>query len=227
MASQKILVIEDDRSLIDVLQYNLTQAGYEVSTAMDGQSGYDKAVQTHPDLILLDVMLPLSDGIEVCLRLRANPETQDTRIVMLTAKSEESDELVGFKVGADDYVTKPFKVKVLLERIKALLRRRSSKPVSDLISSQGITIDKRRHVVRRNDVTLPLTKTEFDLLEALMRQPGRAFNRSELMNAAIGDDSLVLERTIDVHIRALRQKLGEDAELIETVRGVGYRFREA
>lgn len=226
MSNQKILVVEDDRSLVDVLEYNLLQAGYDVSIAMDGQSGYDKAVRTLPDLIVLDVMLPITDGIEVCRLLRANPDLQATRILMLTAKSEESDQLVGFAVGADDYVTKPFSVKVLLERVKSLLRRRTTAKDSELITSGGLSIDRRRHLVRYENKSLPLTKTEFQLLETMMRQPGRAFYRNELMDAAIGDDSLVLERTIDVHIRSLRQKLDSAAELIETVRGVGYRFRE-
>ncbi|MFT5524409.1 MAG: two-component system phosphate regulon response regulator PhoB [Pirellulaceae bacterium] len=226
MSKQKILVVEDDRSLVDVLEYNFCQAGYDVSVAMDGQNGHDKAVRLIPDLIVLDVMLPVIDGIDLCRQLRANSDLKGTPIVMLTAKSEESDQLVGFAVGADDYVTKPFSVKVLLERVKALLRRRAAPIDDDLITRQGISIDRHRHIVRYQNKPLPLTKTEFQLLEALIRQPGRAFSRGDLMDAAIGDDSLVLERTIDVHIRALRQKLDSAADCIETVRGVGYRFRE-
>ena len=146
---------------------------------------------------------------------------------MLTAKSEETDQVVGFTLGADDYVTKPFSVKILLERIKALLRRRESSGEStETIVSQGVMIDRRRHRVMIDDVPISLTRSEFELLEALVRQPGRVFSRAELIDAALGDDALVLERTIDVHIRALRQKLDQHSQLIETVRGVGYRFRD-
>jgi two-component system phosphate regulon response regulator PhoB len=148
-------------------------------------------------------------------------------IIMLTAKAEESDQVVGFSMGADDYVTKPFSVKVLVERIKALQRRRLPSPSDgEQLSSQGIIIDRVRHRAMAGDRPLGLTLSEFRLLEALLRQPGRAFSRAELIDSALGDDAMVLERTIDVHIRSLRQKLGEHADVIETVRGIGYRFRE-
>jgi two-component system phosphate regulon response regulator PhoB len=227
MAQLKVLVIEDDRSLADVLAYNLKQAGYEVLVARDGQDGLRQAQLKIPDFVILDLMLPVIDGLEVCRRLRSDPATQNVLILMLTAKAEESDQLVGFSMGADDYVTKPFSVKVLLERFKALERRRSGPAEdSDVVTSHGVTIDRRRHRAVAGDEPLTLTLSEFRLLEALVRQPGRAFTRNELITAALGDEAMVLERTIDVHIRALRQKLGPRAELIETVRGVGYRFRE-
>lgn len=227
MAKTKVLVVEDDRSLAEVLVYNLRQAGYEVFVAADGQDALAQAEMRAPDLILLDLMLPIIDGIEVCRRLRAEAATRDVLIVMLTAKSEETDQVVGFSLGADDYVTKPFSVKVLLQRLRALERRRA---VADdehhVVASQGITIDRRRHLACAEGQPLNLTLSEFRLLEVLVRQPGRAFSRTELIDAALGEDTMVLERTIDVHIRSLRQKLAEQADLVETVRGVGYRFRD-
>lgn len=227
MSKKRILVIEDDRSLSEVLAYNLRQEKYDAVVALDGMDGLRQAQIKAPDLIVLDLMLPQMDGLEVCRRLRSDPVTSKILILMLTAKSEETDQVVGFTMGADDYVTKPFSVKILLERIKALLRRRESNGEStDTIVSQGVLIDRRRHRVMIDDVPISLTRSEFELLEALLRQPGRVFSRAELIDAALGDDALVLERTIDVHIRALRQKLDQHSGLIETVRGVGYRFRD-
>ena len=228
MSKRKILVVEDDRALSEILVYNLEKAGYDVLKSMDGRDGLNQAQLHLPEIILLDVMLPVLDGVEVCRRLRAVPETASATIIMLTAKSEEADQLIGFSVGADDYVTKPFSVRVLLERVKALTRRKS-KPQdtdSDTVSRLGITLDRRRYRVSVDDQSIDLTKSEFKLLDTLIRQPGRAFDRSELIDSALGEDTLVLERTIDVHIRALRKKIGEKADAIETVRGVGYRFKE-
>lgn len=227
MSRHKILVVEDDRSLADVVRYNLQQAGYEVFWAYDGQDGLTQAQLQLPDLIVLDVMLPVMDGLEVCRRLRSSQQTKEILVLMLTAKGEETDHLVGFSVGADDYVVKPYSVKVLLERVRALIRRRDRQGVSnELISGSGIVIDRMKHSVTMNEEPMELTPSEFRLLETLMRQPGRAFDRSELIDSALGADTLVLERTIDVHIRALRKKLGEAADLIQTVRGVGYRFKD-
>lgn len=227
MTKQKILVIEDDRSLADVIRYNLKQAGYEVYWAFDGQDGIHQAQLHLPDLIVLDLMLPVVDGLEVCRRLRASPQTKDILILMLTAKGEESDHLVGFTVGADDYVVKPYSVKILLERIRALVRRRDRQTENtEQLSCQGIVIDRVKHCVTQDGRILDLTPSEFRLLETLIRQPGRAFDRSELIDSALGTDTLVLERTIDVHIRSLRKKLGESNDLIQTVRGIGYRFRD-
>jgi DNA-binding response OmpR family regulator len=227
MPQAQILIVEDDRSLAEVLEYNLRQDGYQTAVASDGQDGLRQARLHAPDLIVLDLMLPLVDGLEICRRLRADPVTRNILVLMLTAKTEETDEVVGFSVGTDDYVAKPFSVKVLLERIRALLRRRDG-TVNDgnVLVSQGVMIDRERHRATVEDRQLDLTPSEFSLLEALIRQPGRVFSRSELINAALGGDSLVFERTIDVHVRALRKKLGAHAELIETVRGVGYRFRD-
>lgn len=227
MAKQHILIVEDDRSLSDVLAYNVGQAGYSVTVAHDGREGLSQALCRTPDLILLDLMLPVIDGLEVCRRLRAHPSLRDVLIIMLTARSEETDQVVGLAMGADDYVTKPFKVKVLLERIKALLRRGSRGAMDrDIVTSRGLTIDRGRHAAMIDDRPLDLTYTEFMLLDTLIRRPGRAFTRAELIEAAL-DDSLALERTIDVHVRAIRMKLADRADLIETVRGVGYRFADA
>lgn len=228
MAKPRILVIEDERALREVLEYNLTKEGYEVLTASDGQDGLRRAQAQLPDLVVLDLMLPVIEGLEVCRQLRGDSRTKDVPVLMLTARSEEVDEVVGFQMGADDYVTKPFKVKPLMQRIKALLRRQREPEAgtSDVVHSHGIEIDRRQHRVVLDGTEVKLTPTEFKLLWAFIRQPGRAFNRQELMDAGMGDDALVLERTIDVHIKSLRQKLEERGEFIETVRGVGYRFRE-
>ena len=227
MPKTKVLVIEDDRSLVDVLTYNLKLAGYEVIVATDGQDGILQAQLKQPDIVLLDLMLPVVDGLDVCRRLRAGTDTRDMLIVMLTAKAEESDELVGFSLGADDYVTKPFSVKVLLERIKALRRRRQVDPLTDEVTTKmGVTVDRRKHQASLDNKPISLTRSEFRLLDTLIRQSGRVFLRSELIDAALGDDAMVMERTIDVHIRSLRRKMGKRADLVETVRGVGYRFAD-
>jgi two-component system phosphate regulon response regulator PhoB len=228
MPKPKILVVEDDRALMEILIYNLEKSGFEVFKSSDGRDALSQAQLRLPDIVLLDVMLPILDGVEVCRRLRSQPETATATIIMLTAKAEESDQLVGFSVGADDYVTKPFSVRVLLERIKALQRRKAKAfdEDGDSVSRFGITLDRRRYRVTVDDNIIELTKSEFRLLDTLIRQPGRAFDRSELIDSALGEDTLVLERTIDVHIRAIRKKIGERADAIETVRGVGYRFKE-
>jgi len=227
MAQPRILIIEDERALTDVLTYNLRREGYDTILAHDGQEGLRKAQTLLPDLILLDLMLPVLSGLEVCRELRSKEHTRGIPIMMLTARAEETDQIVGFSLGADDYVTKPFSVKVLVQRIKALQRRReAAADTTDVVEHLGVRIDRIRHQVDVEGRQIDLTPTEFRLLECLLRQPGRAFARSQLMDAAIGDGAVVLERTIDVHIKTLRRKLGAAGELIETVRGLGYRFRE-
>ena len=226
MAKSKILIVEDEASLVEVLSYNLQREGYEVVIAKEGREGLRKAQMQLPDLVLLDLMLPGLNGLDICRELRASPRTAGITILMLTAKGEETDQVVGFAMGADDYVTKPFSVKVLMQRIKVLLRRQGNpEPIGDVIEAAGIRVDKRAHQVTVKDESIALTPTEFRLLETLLRQPGRAFTRHDLMDAAVGD-TIVLERTIDVHIKSLRRKLGDAGERIETVRGVGYRFRD-
>jgi two-component system phosphate regulon response regulator PhoB len=227
MSKQTILIIEDERALVEVLTYNLRKEGFEVLSATDGQDGLRRAQTALPDLIVLDLMLPVIEGLEVCRVLKSGTRTRDIPLIMLTARSEEVDEIVGFQMGADDYVTKPFKIKPLIQRIKALLRRKKSPAAEgDVVSAGGVEIDRAQHRATVAGEELNLTPTEFRLLWSLVRQPGRAFSRHELMESAMGDDALVLERTIDVHVKSLRQKLAARAEQIETVRGVGYRFRE-
>ena len=226
MSTQTVLIIEDEPSLVEVLSYNLEKEGFEVLTASNGRDGLERARSALPDLVILDLMLPLIDGLQVCSQLRSDPKTQNIRVLMLTARSEETDEVVGFNVGADDYVTKPFKVRPLIHRIKALLRRNEkSKSETSVLSVHGVEIDKASFEVRVDDKELELTRTEFRLLWTLMRQPGRSFSRLELMDSSRGMDANALERTIDVHVRALRKKMGEPGDLIETVRGIGYRFK--
>lgn len=227
MSSQQILIIDDERGISDPLSYALRKEGFEVTCAYDGQDGLRRAQSLLPDLILLDLMLPIIEGLEVCRQLRGDPRTREIPILMLTARTEEIDEVVGFNMGADDYVTKPFKMKPLVQRVKALLRRPHLKEQSvDVVSRQGITLDRLHHRAVAEETELPLTPTEFKLLWTLLRQPGRTFNRNELMDASRGEDANAFERTIDVHVRSLRQKLGPRAVLVETVRGVGYRFRD-
>jgi two-component system phosphate regulon response regulator PhoB len=230
MAQPRILIIEDERGLTNALSYFFKREGYEVAIADDGREGLHKAQTTLPDVVLLDLMLPGMNGLDVCRELRAGERTRDIPIIMITAKTEETDHVVGYSLGADDYVGKPFSNKVLLAKVKALLRRvEGPGEPGDVTEHLGVKIDRVRHRITFNDELLDLTPTEFRLLETLIRQPGRAFRRKELMESAIGDGSVVLERTIDVHIKTLRQKLaaaGGDDDLIETVRSVGYRFRE-
>jgi two-component system phosphate regulon response regulator PhoB len=228
MTKQRILIIEDERALTDVLTYNLQREGYETIIAHDGQEGLRKAQTLLPDLVILDLMLPILNGLEVCRELRAGERTRHIPILMLTAKAEETDQVVGFSLGADDYVTKPFSVKVLVQRIKALQRRREGETnAGDVTEHLGVRVDRVRHVASVDGRLLDLTPTEFRLLECLLRQPGRAFRRSQLMDAAIGEGAVVLERTIDVHVKSLRRKLGRAGEYIETVRSIGYRLRES
>lgn len=229
MSKKRILIVEDERPLAEVLRANLEREGYEVFTSFDGLDGLRQAQIKLPDLILLDLMLPQKSGLEVCRELRAGSRTREIPILMVTAKAEETDELVGFAMGADDYVTKPYRMKVLVQRIKKELRRRDvddARGDETVIECNGVVIDRRRHRVTSNNEELLLTPTEYRLLEAMVRQCGRAFTRAELMDAAMGEDALVSERTIDVHVKSLRKKMGETADFIETVRGIGYRFRE-
>ncbi len=229
MSKTKVLIVEDDRSLSDILFYNLQQEGFNVFRAFDGREGIEQARKKEPDIVILDLMLPRISGIDVCRQLRKFKETRDTGILMLTARGEDFDQIDGFEAGADDYVVKPYSVRVLLERIRALQRRRTSEeaePVVETLECMGVKVDLRRHQVFVGDQELELTRSEFKLLQTLITEPGRAYERSELIESALGEDTLVLERTIDVHIRAIRRKLGALADVIETVRGVGYRFKE-
>jgi two-component system phosphate regulon response regulator PhoB len=226
MSRPRILIIEDERGLTQALEYNFGKEGYDVAIAHDGAEGLRKAQTLLPEVIILDLMLPGMSGLDVCRHLRAGERTKALPILMLTARAEETDQVVGFTLGADDYVTKPFNTKVLLQRVKVLLRRADSKPdAGEIVGAHGIQIDRVRHQATAHGKPVELTPTEFRLLECMLRQPGRAFTRHQLMDAAIGTGAIVLERTIDVHVKTLRRKLGGQ-DLIETVRGVGYRFKE-
>ena len=233
MSQPKVLIVEDERALVQSLTWYFAREGYETVVASDGQDGLRKAQTLLPDVVLLDWMLPVLDGMAVCRELKAGERTRDIPVVLITAKGEEADQVLGYGMGADDYVTKPFSNKVLLAKVKALLRRvQGQGEAGDVVEHQGVRIDRVRHKVTLHGGTVDLTPTEFRLLECLLRQPGRAFSRHQLMDAAIGEGQIVLERTIDVHVKTLRRKLVEVAdeaagELIETVRGVGYRFQEA
>ena len=230
MAQPRILIIEDERGLTQSLSWYFNREGYETHVAHDGLEGLRKAQTMLPDVVLLDIMLPGMNGLDVCRDLRAGERTREIPIIMITAKSEETDQVVGYSLGADDYVAKPFSNKILLHKVKALLRRvEGPGEPGDVTEHQGVKVDRVRHRVTVGGEALDLTPTEFRLLETLVRQPGRAFSRHQLMDTAIGEGSIVLERTIDVHIKMLRRKLsdaGASGDLIETVRGVGYRFRE-
>lgn len=230
MSKTKVLVVEDDRALSDILCYNLQNEGFNVFLAYDGREGIEQARLKLPDIIILDLMLPRFSGMDVCRLLRKLEETKDVGILMLTAKGEDIDQIDGFQAGADDYLVKPYSIRVLLERIRALQRRRTIEQLqaasADQLQCAGIKVDLLRRQVFLGDELLELTRSEFNLLQTLIAQPGRAFERRELIESALGEDTRVLERTIDVHIRALRRKMGNLSEHIETVRGFGYRFRD-
>ena len=224
-APARVLVVEDEPEMRDLLADNLEVEGYRVVAVGSAEEALQRFERQSFALILLDVMLPQASGFELCRTVRS----RDARIpiIMLTARNDEADRVLGLDLGADDYVSKPFSIKVLLERIKALRRRRSAEATSDEITTkQGVSVDRRRHQALAEGKPLALTRSEFRLLDTLIRQPGRVFHRTELIDAALGEDTMVMERTIDVHIRALRRKLGAFADVIETVRGVGYRYRD-
>ena len=229
MPRQKILVVEDEADIAELIEYNLTREGYDVVTTHDGEAGLALAGAERVDLVLLDLMLPGMDGIEVCRRLKADRETRGIAVIMVTAKGEEGDIVLGLGMGADDYVPKPFGPKELVARVKAVLRRQAT-PLSDddsrRIERDGLDIDAARHRVRIDGERAELTATEFRLLHFLARHPGRVFTRDALLNRVIGEDVIVIDRNIDVHVRAVRKKLGPCRDLIETIRGVGYRFRD-
>lgn len=231
--SELILIIEDDQDISELVQFNLEREGFRVEVAVDGEVGVVQALQHKPDLIILDLMLPGLDGLAVCKTLRSNAQTKDISIVMLTAKGEESDIVVGLEVGADDYLSKPFSPKELVARVKAVLRRPKNE-VSKVASQElapkksigPISIDHERHQVWHNSMPLALTLAEYRLLSTLISKPGRVFTREQLLEKITGGEVYVIDRNVDVHIRSIRKKLGDDAEFIITVRGVGYKCRE-
>ncbi len=227
MAGESLLVVEDEQDILNLLAYNLENAGYSVHKAGTGSQGVVKAREHLPDLILLDLMLPDFDGMEVCRRLRQDPKTQDIPIIMLTAKSEDEDIVHGLEAGANDYVTKPFSPKVLEARIKNVLRRRNEKPgdTVSVISHRGLEIDKARHEVKCRGEEVVLSATEFAILYHLAGHPGWVFSRNQIIDAVKGQNYPVTERSVDVQILGIRKKLGDTGQYIETIRGVGYRFK--
>ncbi len=222
-----ILVVEDERDLAELLRYNLNISGYEADVATDGREALEMVAKRLPDLIVLDVMLPVHDGVTVAKQLRLDERTARVPIVMLTAKAGDSDQVAGLKAGADDYVTKPFSVPVLMARVEAVLRRVvGDDDAASTLSLGPISVDTDRHEVSVDDAPIRLTLTEFRLLAALVAAPGRVLTRQSLISRAIGPGITVTERTVDVHVASIRKKLGEHGGMIKTVRGVGYRLSE-
>ena len=226
----RILVIEDDPDIQNLIQFNLSAEGFDVETASDGQSGLDRAKKIKPDLVVLDLMLPLLNGIEVCKGLRNNEETRSTPVIMLTAKGEESDVVFGLGVGADDYMIKPFSMKELVARIYTRLRGpmapEEKKDPQDITRYGGIEINRSRFEVTVSDAHVPMTLAEFRLFDALMSRPGVVMSRDTLLDAVTGGEGVLIDRNIDVHVRSIRKKLGEERDLIQTVRGLGYKFKD-
>jgi DNA-binding response OmpR family regulator len=231
MTKPKILIIEDEPDIRELLQYNLSRDGCEATAVADGKTGIAAARRLAPDLVLLDLMLPGMDGLEVCRKLRSDTATAGVAIIMVTARGEESDVVLGLGLGADDYITKPFKANEMLARVRAVLRRtREDSRVNDekrVVVAGALRIDPSRHKVTLDEEELALTATEFRILHYLASRPGRVFTRDQILAASMSPNTMVLERNIDVHIRSIRKKLGEHRRLIETVRAIGYRFAEA
>jgi two-component system alkaline phosphatase synthesis response regulator PhoP len=227
MPKKTVLAIDDEKDLIDLVRYNLEKEGFQVRGALDGETGLAMALQERPDVVLVDLMLPGLDGLEVCRRLRADSRTATIPLIMLTAKSGESDRIVGLELGADDYITKPFSPRELTARVRALLRRIASHQEPPTLLRRGeLAIDLDRREVTCRGKPVDFTATEFRLLHFLASHPGRVFSRGELIDHVLGRDVEVIDRTVDVHVMAVRKKLGKHGALVETVRGFGYRFRE-
>jgi two-component system phosphate regulon response regulator PhoB len=228
MPKERILVVEDEKDILELVRYNLTRENYQVFCATSAEEAMRIIASVPLDLIILDLMLPEMDGLEVTRRLKNNPRTQNIFIVMLTAKGSEADIVTGLELGADDYITKPFSPRVLLARIKAVIRRARDKKTEDnaVIQVHDLTIHPGRREVRVGETPMSLTYTEFQVLYCLARRPGWVFTRSQIVDAVRGDDYPVTDRSVDVQIVGLRKKLGSAGRYIETVRGVGYRFKE-
>lgn len=221
---QKILIVDDEPDILELIEYNLKKEGYQVYTAANGLEAIQQAKKHHPDLIILDIMMPKLDGIEACRQLRAMPEFKTTFMVFLTARSEEYSEISGFNVGADDYIAKPIKPRALISRINAILRRNtmSDTEVENKLEIGDLVIDREAYLVFQRGQKVVLAKKEFELLYLLASKPGKVFTREVILNNIWEDSVVVTNRTIDVHIRKLREKLGDD--YVATVKGVGYKF---
>jgi len=220
----KILIVDDEPDIVDFIEYNLQKEDFITAKAYNGEDALKIAADFRPDLIILDVMMPQMDGIDTCRRLRQNPDLTSTYIMFLTARSEEYSEIAGFEAGADDFVYKPVKPRALMSRINAIARRKSLTvdPDSSSVSHKGIKIDPSSYTVSIEDKELPFPKKEFELLYLLMSKPGKVFTREKILNKIWGESVYVVDRTIDVHIRKIREKIGDD--MIQTVKGVGYKF---
>ncbi len=221
----KILVVDDEPDILEFLSYNLEKEGFLVETAENGKQALEKAKKNQPDIVLLDVMMPEMDGIEACRTMREMPQFEHTIIAFLTARTEDYSQIAGFETGADDYISKPIKPRVLVSRLRALLRRYEAKESKSTFLDVGnIQIDRERYLIIFNGKEMAVPRKEFELIYLLASKPGKVFKRDEILNEIWGRDIIVGDRTIDVHIRKLREKLGE--ELIKTVKGIGYKFEE-
>lgn len=228
MVKKHLFIVEDEPDIAELLSYNLAREGYEVTVAARGDQALAEIPRKKPGLVLLDLMLPGVGGLELCRLLKANPETAGIPVIMVTAKGEELDVVVGLEMGADDYIIKPFSMKVVLARVRAVLRRREKAPVAadELLRVHDITINPGRHEVLCGKMVVELTASEFRLLHFLARRPGWVFTREQIVDGVKGEDYAVTDRAVDVQMVSLRRKLGKRGDYIETVRGVGYRFKE-
>ena len=227
MPKEKILIVDDEKDIVELVEYNLKKEGYRTISAYTGEKALALVKRELPDLIVLDLMLPGIDGLEVCRMLKKDSHTSRIPVIMLTAKGEETDIVVGLELGADDYVTKPFGVRQLIARIKTVLRRASAAiQEKDLIKINDLAIDSAKYEAALKGKLLALTSTEFKLIRCLAENPGRVFTRDQLLNRVWGDETFIVDRAVDVHIRRLRKKLGKASDLIVTVRSIGYKFRE-
>ena len=229
MRKATILVIEDDKDIVELVRYNLEREGFRVLDAADGEQGLAAVIRQKPDLVLLDLMLPGVDGLEVCRRIRAHDELRSTPVVILTAKGEESDVVIGLELGADDYLAKPFSPRELVARLKAVLRRAiraEEEGERSRIEIGEVVLDSSRYEVSVAEKLVPLTRAEFRLLWALVQRPGRVFPRDELVDKITAGESYIIDRNVDVHISSIRRKLGKAGDLIATVRGIGYKCKD-
>lgn len=226
MQKLKILLIEDEEDIADLIKLQAEISGYKITHAADGLNGFEAVGKENPDLIILDLMLPGQNGLDVCRKIKANPDYKHIPIIMISAKSEETDVVLGLELGADDYVTKPFSPRILLSRVKAVMRRNEDGDKSAPIVCFGeFSLETEKYLVKKKDKPLSLTLSEFGILRRLASNPGKVLTRNQLLDDLQSDDAFVVDRNIDVHVAALRKKLGPNFEYIETVRGVGYRFR--
>jgi len=223
-ATIKILLVDDEPDILEFMEYNLKKEGYHVLTAKNGKEALDIAKKEKPQLVILDIMMPVMDGIEACRHLREMPEMKSSIITFLTARNEEYSQIAGFDVGADDYISKPIKPRIMISRIKALLRRSggSDLPITPVMQIGGLKIDREKYLVFQDDEAISFPRKEFELLSLLTSKPGKVFTREDILSRVWGSEIVVGDRTIDVHIRKIREKLGD--ETIKTIKGIGYKF---